>query len=160
MTHLLVLRISALGEKIDEKHWPNAQGKAIQVDDQGKILVGGLAQQADLGESVLLLQSKENGNLEEVELPEQVGNSAVLAIAKPINNIWPIAGYSASYRPGAQRPKGFCNLIALDEEAPFIRQDYFLGNNKQGSKAHSVLCTAEGAVYFAGNNPYGQEEWL
>ena len=153
---LLVLRVSALGEKMDEKHWPNAQGKAIQVDDQGKILVGGLTQQADLGESALLLQLREDGQLEEVDLPEQVGNSAILAIAKPMNNIWPLAGYSASYRPGAQRPVGFCNLVALDEAA-FIRQDYFLGNHKRGSKAHAVLCTAEGAVYFAGTTHMGKK---
>jgi|GEM_PF-5233908 len=154
---LLVLKIDESGKEISRRHWPDARGKAIQVGETGSILVGGVALHSDLGESALLLQLQLDGELEVVELPREVGNSAILAMERPNNNVVALAGYSASYRPGAQRPMGLCRLAPLHDTAYPLRE-YFLNNKKYDSQSHAILNADDGNIYFAGTAYLGRNK--
>lgn len=154
---LLVIKIDESGKEIFREVWPSARGNAIQIDKSQKIVVAGVALQADLRETALVLNLQEGGELSLVELPDQLGDNGILAMTKPVEGTAMLAGYSSSYRPGAQRTRALGSLAIFDNSSVQV-EEFFLGNNKQNDKALDVLRTKKGDIYLVGKTFMGKKK--
>lgn len=154
---LLVIKIDESGKERFREVWPNARGNSIQIDKSGKIVIAGVALQSDLRERALVLNLEEGGELSLFDLPNELGESGILAMTEPVEGTVLLAGYSSSYRPGAQRTQALCSIVAFNNSSVQVKESFF-GNNKQNDRALDVLRTNEGDIYVAGKTFMGKKK--